>query len=311
MGLMGQRFGRLLVESAAEPYISPKKQTKHRRWNCLCDCGNSKIIRESSLTSGYSNSCGCLAAEVAGKASITHGFSNNQLYSVWYGMHKRCYNAKAKDYKHYGGRGIKVCDRWLQKHDGVEEGFVNFLTDMESTFQKGLEIDRIDVNKNYEPSNCRWAPRRTQVINRRYMGNGFDARLIEYNGKTLCISEWADEVGVFKKVLSDRLGKLGWDIEKALTTPARPKKIFLVYKDKEIDLRDVFKFPPNHHTRATKLGVPFYQYCANLFKKGFKVKFSINKEWYWVESNEVDLGNFNLNLTKDFLGFCEKERIEI
>ena len=121
MGLMGQRFGRLLVESAAEPYISPKKQTKHRRWNCLCDCGNSKVIRESSLTGGYSNSCGCLATEVAGKASITHGFSNNQLYSVWYGMHKRCYNAKAKAVYTHESNIYTAAGRYLRTNsNGVE-----------------------------------------------------------------------------------------------------------------------------------------------------------------------------------------------
>lgn len=311
MDLTGQRFGRLLVEKAGEPYIPPKQKGKHRRWVCLCDCGDSKLIRESSLTSGYSNSCGCLAKEVAGKASITHGFSQHPLYSVWYGMHKRCYNPNAEDYKHYGGRGISVCQRWLMMRDGIENGFISFVEDMGKSFVKGLEIDRIDVNKNYTPDNCRWATRRTQVINRRPMGNVFDARFIEYDGKTLCISEWGDELGIFKKVLVDRLGKLGWSVEKAFTTPAKPKKILLVYNDKEIDLKDVFKFPPNHHTRATKLGIPFYQYCANLFKKSFKVKFSINKEWYWVEPNEIELGSFNLNLKNEFLDFCKKEKIEI
>lgn len=311
MDLTGQRFGRLLVESAGEPYVSPKEGTLHRRWNCLCDCGVSKLIRESSLTLDYSKSCGCLAKELAGSRLRTHGLSCHPLFSVWYGMHKRCYNPKAKDYKHYGERGIRVCDRWLQKFDGVEEGFLNFLEDMEKDFIKGLEIDRIDVDKNYDPTNCRWATRRTQVINRRPMGSIFDAKFIEYNDKILCISEWADETGIFAKVLVDRLGKLNWGIEKALTTPARPKKIFLVYKDREIDLRDVFKASPNHHTRATKLKIPFYQYCANLFRKSFRVKFLINKEWYWVTPNDVKLGSFNLNLRESFLLFCEKEKIEI
>ena len=134
-------------------------------------------------------------------------------------MIKRCTKPNRKDYKHYGGRGITVCEQWLGTN-----GLPSFIKDMGNTFKDGLELDRIDVNGNYTPDNCRWATRREQVINRRPMGSGFDAHFLTFNGRTMCISQWADVTGLSSKVLADRIGKLKWSVEDTLTKPLRVNK---------------------------------------------------------------------------------------
>lgn len=188
--LVGHRFGRLVVESLAFVEVNSY-------WNCRCDCGNSVIVRRNGLTTGNTKSCGCLQRE-----SVTvHGLRTSTLYKVWEGMMRRCYDTIHKDYKYYGERGIIVCKRW----HNVE----NFVADM-SPRPEGYEIDRIDTNGNYEPENCRWATRKEQMRNTRRN------RLISYNGKTMCLSEWAEELGVSPDLIRTRLNN-GWPIKDALS----------------------------------------------------------------------------------------------
>jgi hypothetical protein len=134
-----------------------------------------------------------------------HGFSAEypKLYEVWTTMKGRCENPNRQKYKDYGARGIKVCDEW---HDA--EVFCKWA--LENGYKEGLQIDRIDVNGNYEPSNCRWADAKTQANNRR------DVKKYTYNGKTLSVSEWAREVGKPRATIEGRLLR-GWTIERALT----------------------------------------------------------------------------------------------
>lgn len=228
---VGQRYDRLtVIELIREP------QDKYNMVKCQCVCGNIKVIRESSILTGDSGSCGCLAREINSKRLKTHGLTLHPLYSILYGMKKRCYNSNNKDYHHYGGRGVTVCERWLCPSNGLQ----NFIEDMGPTYKQGLEIDRIDTDGNYELSNCRWADRRIQVINRRPTGSNFDTRFLEYEGKNLCISQWADEVGIPSQVLVDRLGKLGWGVEETLTTPVRPKRMFIEVDGEKYKLKDFF-----------------------------------------------------------------------
>jgi len=153
--LEGQRFGRLLVGVR-----DTDNQNKSAYWHVACDCGTQKVVRGSQMTSGGTISCGCYAKEhPPGGRNFKHGMSNTFEFSAWTAMQKRCYSPAHKAYAQYGGRGIKVCERW--------KDFVNFYADMgKCPFPKG-SIERQDVDGNYTPHNCVWLPRRLQSANRR------------------------------------------------------------------------------------------------------------------------------------------------
>lgn len=168
--LTGKRFGRLVVLEQAEYHID-KKGRKIRMWKCKCDCGNETIVRHGGLQRGTTTSCGCFHKEIVGSLNRTHGLSANcgRLYPLWKSIKYRCYNKNSKSYSQYGGRGIAMCDEWkndfLAFHDwAIANGYKEEKTD------KGLNIltiDRIDVNGNYEPSNCRFVTNDVQAKNKR------------------------------------------------------------------------------------------------------------------------------------------------
>lgn len=201
--LTGQKFSRLTVTSLHE--------TRNRKsyWNCVCDCGNNLTTRSDALTSGRAMSCGCLHKESASKVcknrNTTHGKSKSRTYKIWCGIMTRCTNQNASDFKHYGGRGISICARWFT--------FENFLADM-GECPSGLSIDRIDVNGNYDPSNCRWVDMKIQARNTR------KNRLLTHNNQTRCVAEWAEIYSVDRCIIKDRL-RLGWDTQDALEIPVR------------------------------------------------------------------------------------------
>jgi len=181
---------------------------------CRCACGTEKRVRIDHLRTGKTISCGCEArrlsskrAHVMHKANTRTGLSDSPTYQAWLGMKQRCGNPKSKYFSYYGGRGIKVCDRWIHS-------FENFLTDMGERPSPKHSLDRYpDNNGNYEPGNCRWATKREQQLNRR------NNRLITYDGTTQTLLEWSEAVGIHKNTLDQRLAA-GWDVERALTTPA-------------------------------------------------------------------------------------------
>lgn len=193
--LTGCHFGMVIV-------LSEGGRDKHGAilWNCECNCGNASIIRGSSLTSGRVKSCGC-GVLIAASAPKTHGESHLPLYRRWQSMLSRCQNPNNSEYRNYGGRGISITERW-QSYEG-------FAADMKQGFDATLELDRIDVNGNYGPENCRWTTRKEQQRNKR------SNHLITWNDKTLPAIEWALLLGIKPNTLIYRLRR-GWPIGKAL-----------------------------------------------------------------------------------------------
>lgn len=203
--LIDQRFGKLVV-------LGRSDNNKHERttWKCICDCGNIKVIDGCSLTTGNTTSCGCYARELLRSKSFLHGLTGTKTHNAWKQMQARCCNPNYPDYSYYGGRGISISPRWL-------ESFNNFLADM-GIAPTGKSLDRIDVNGNYELSNCRWATWKQQANNRR------NNRYIEYDGINLTVSQWAEKIGITSASLATRLNALGWSIEEALTIPSEGRR---------------------------------------------------------------------------------------
>lgn len=202
--MSGKKFNRLV----AIKYIKNPKATG-ATWEFLCDCGISKIILGASVRYGLIKSCGCLNKELAYKKCYKHGESDHPLYSIWKGMMQRCYSKNNKNYSEYGGRGISVCKEWIECPSNIAK-------DMGVRPNKA-SIDRIDVNGNYEPSNCRWATPMTQGSNKR------NNVIYEVFGEKLHFAEICRKYNIKESTLSNRL-KLGMTIENAITKPVRKRK---------------------------------------------------------------------------------------
>ncbi len=198
--LTGQKFNHLTVIK----YVGRKN--KKTIWHCVCDCGNEKDVDSNSLISGNTKACGCHQYDGLEKRR-THGKSKTRLYRIWSNMKSRCYYPNAKYFENYGGRGIRVCDEWIND-------FVKFYEwAMENGYSDNLTIDRIDNDGNYSPTNCQWVTRSTQMNNVR------NNRIIEYNGKEQTLAEWAVELEMPYYILNGRINSLNWDINRAFETP--------------------------------------------------------------------------------------------
>lgn len=203
---IGDRFGRLTVISDV---IRVAHTTVARRYrNCKCDCGNEKLVQETYLRNGSIQSCRCLQREATSKACIRHGHSRvnkkSETYAIWEGIRKRC---RDKSHPRYGQRGIALCERWLV--------FENFLADMGERPSAEHSIERIDNDGGYSPDNCKWATAKDQANNRH------TNRVLEWNGEVKTLAEWCTFTGMKEGTIRGRIDKLGWSVEKALSTPPR------------------------------------------------------------------------------------------
>ncbi len=185
--ISGWVYGKLTV-------IKRVQSSYNTKWLCRCECGNETVVDKGNLSSGRQVSCGCHNRLMAKNGHTIHNKSKTPIYRVWSGMITRCYNPKFVHYKDYGGRGITVCDEW-------RNDFMVFYNDMYEGYKKGLELDRVEVNGNYEKKNCRWA---TQKENARNKRNTF---YLTVDGNTKPLSQWAEEQGtpyhsVYKRAIS-------------------------------------------------------------------------------------------------------------
>lgn len=199
LDLIGQKFVRLTVISEASNSKSGRTQ-----WNCICDCGKEKIVPTKWLRNGQAVSCGCYNRE----KSTKHGMCQTRTYKIWAGMISRCTNPQNSRWKRYGGRGITVCNKWLE--------FESFYKDMGEA-PVNCTLDRVNNDKGYSPENCRWTTPKVQSNNRE------NNRRITCNSETKTLSEWAEQTGLSKTVIANRL-KNGWSVDDALSVPAAPRE---------------------------------------------------------------------------------------
>jgi hypothetical protein len=174
-----------------------------------CVCGVEKLVSAPRLANGTAKSCGCLGGMQNRRQQRTHGFWQKGTYNSWANAKRRCNNPKNPRYRHYGGRGIQVCDRW--------KTFEQFLIDMGERPSNKHSLDRIDVDGNYCPENCRWATNREQGNNTKR-----NVRLV-FEGRVRTISEWSTELGISYSLLHSRIQN-GWTVRRTLTEPSNRKR---------------------------------------------------------------------------------------
>lgn len=210
--LTGQRFGQLTVLCR----FGETHKKQNARWLCKCSCGKKIVVQSNNLRNGATKSCGCLRVQRAIENITNYNSELNaqerdkRLYRIWNHMKQRCQNPKTDVFSYYGGRGIGICAEW--------NDFYAFQAwAVESGYREDLTIERIDVNGDYCPENCRWATMKEQAYNRR------NNHRLYYDGKYLTITEWAKLLGCSEVCLIYRLNR-GWPVEKVITMPIRRKQ---------------------------------------------------------------------------------------
>ena len=207
--LTGQRFGNLVARSIVG-------QDKHKNvvWLCDCDCGRTHEVVSRALVNGSVNSCGCIKrGKFRNKRAENHGGSKERLYRIWGCMLNRCYDPNRPEFRSYGGRGIEVCGEWRNSYRAFREWAHTNGYDPKLPGNK-CTLDRIDVDGNYEPSNCRWIPMSEQCLNKQ------DTVRIDYRGKLITIQEAERIGGIAASTIRSRLGR-GWSVIDAIEKPAR------------------------------------------------------------------------------------------
>lgn len=207
--LTGQKFGQLSVLS----FDHKDEKSRKKFWKCQCDCGNTVIVYQNHLKSGHTKSCGCLHSRQ--DINVKHGccrrkIPKERIYKIWIGIKSRCLNNNNQAFSKYGERGITVCDEWLDfttfKQWALNNGYAD-----------DLSIDRIDVNGDYCPENCRWVNETVQANNRR------TSSYLTLDKETHTKAEWEKIMGLPKGIINQRINA-GWTIQQAITTKKGEKK---------------------------------------------------------------------------------------
>lgn len=210
---IGRKYGRWTVIG-----VLPHKPCEKVKLLCRCDCGTEKGVNKDNLISGKTLSCGCRASEVTTMRNYKHGDARSRLFKVWCNMRRRCYEPSNKRWMQYGGKGVKVCDEWQGEH-----GYENFKKwAIESGYDVTAEyfactIDRIDVDGDYEPSNCRWVDMKTQCRNRTSNVH------IRYKGIDKIAVEWSELFGVRSELFCNRI-RCGWTDDMTIETPIKGRE---------------------------------------------------------------------------------------
>lgn len=203
LGMAGKTFNLLFVEKFHGNLMTKSGATS--QVFCKCACGKSLVVNAKDVRTGHTKSCGCMKSSWISEKKAVHGFARmgkrTGLYNVWAGMKNRCYNVNSHDYKHYGGRGITVCNEW--KHS-----FPAFLRDMADGYKKGVKIERVDNNGDYEKGNCKWATHTQQMRNKR------NNRCFRFFGELITIAEFCEKTKTNSGTIYSRI-KRGMTTEKA------------------------------------------------------------------------------------------------
>ena len=199
----GHRFGRLVA-------VVPVGRNRWRNvlWRCKCDCGNLTVVSSSDIK--RTSSCGCIHSEITSERTKTHGESHTKLYKIWAAMKQRCRNPNNKRYADYGGRGIDLCDRWMDYPEFAEWARQN-------GYKAGVDIDRRDNGRGYSPENCRFVTRTQNCRNKR------DNVFLEFRGDRKTIAEWAEVAMLPQKLIQGRKRR-GWSDEETLALPPGTRK---------------------------------------------------------------------------------------
>lgn len=247
LNLMNQRFGRLVVIS------EHKNKGKKTQWVCICDCGQKCIVKTGQLRSMKTESCGCLRKENAVKNGkkmwTTHSMNKSPEHRSYHAMLARCYRKTHKSYYDYGGRGIKVCDRW-------RNSFENFFEDIGKRPSKKHSLGRIDNNSDYMPDNCKWETVIEQANNKR---NNF---IIEVDGIEKTLPEWCKTYNIDYHQVYTRIINKGWTPKKALKTP-------IGFKMK--------KYKVNGETKTLRQWAKAYNICYSTLKYRINAGWDIHK----------------------------------
>lgn len=203
--MTGQKFGMWTILSLRS------KSSKVTLWDCQCECGKKVAVRSGNLRNGASTSCGCESLKRLLKSRITHGETRGGIqtseYQCWVAMKQRVFNKNHVGYKNYGGRGIAICERWLNS-------FEDFIADMGRRPTPKHSIERVENDGNYEPSNCVWGTKAEQINNTRSNNR------VTVGSVTLTVSQWAKRSGLKRTTISGRM-RMGWSKETAVTTPTK------------------------------------------------------------------------------------------